>query len=64
VVTISIVVLPEGLPAEIFTGLSVHVEVNTDAGGAQLKSTSAGKVELVGAVVKVSATFTGVPAVA
>jgi hypothetical protein len=62
-VIVSFVVLPEGLFAEIFAGLSVHVAADMKAGMAQLKFTSAGKVEPFGVVVKVSTTIAGVPGV-
>ena len=62
-VTVSVAVVPEGLFAEIFDGLTVHVVVDMDTFGAQLKFTSAGKVEPFGVVFKVSTTFAGVPGV-
>jgi len=62
-VMVSIVVLPEGLFAEIFVGLIEHVVVDTDPSAVHVKFTSAGKVEFAGSVVKTSATFPGVPAV-
>ena len=62
-VMVSVAVLPEELFAEIFAGINEHVVVDTDPSAAQVKFTSAGKVEPVGVVVKISATFPGVPAV-
>ena len=62
-VIVSVVVLPEGLFAKIFAGLSVHVAVEIDAGAAHVKFTSAGNVEPVGVVVNVNVRFAGVPAV-
>jgi hypothetical protein len=64
-VIVSVVVLPEGLFAKIFAGLSVHVAVEIDAGAAHVKFTSAGNVEPVGVVVNVNVNvrFAGVPAV-
>ena len=53
-VIVSVVVLPEGLFAKIFAGLSVHVAVEIDAGAAHVKFTSAGNVEPVGVVVNVN----------
>ena len=63
VVTVSVVVLPEGLFAKIFAGLSVHVVLNIDAGPAHVTFTSAGNGEPAGVVVNVNVTFAGVPAV-
>jgi hypothetical protein len=59
---VSVAVLPEELFAEILAGLTEHVVVDLDPSAAQVKFTSAGKVEPVGVVVKISATFPGVPA--
>jgi hypothetical protein len=62
-VMVSVVALPEGLLVEIFAGLSTHVRLNGNPDTAQLRFTSAGKVEPGGVVVMVSATLSGVPAV-
>ena len=62
-VTVRVAVLPEWLLAKIFVGLIAHVVLETDGGAVQLKFTSSGNVEPVGVVVKVNATFVGVPGV-
>jgi hypothetical protein len=60
---VSIMALPETVPAENFAGVTVHTVFVCGACGAQLKLTSAGKFELAGVVVNRSATFAGDPAV-
>jgi hypothetical protein len=62
-VIVNVAPLPDGLFAEIFAGLSAHVVVEADVGIAQLRYTSAGKVEPAGVVVKVRGMFAWVPAV-
>jgi hypothetical protein len=62
-VIVSVVGLPEGLFAKILAGLSVHVVVDIDAGGAHVKFTSAGNGEPAGVVFNANVTFAGVPAV-
>jgi hypothetical protein len=63
VLIISIVTLPEGLPAGIFVGLSVHVAFACGNFAVQLKITSDGSLEPCGVVTKPSATLDGVPGV-
>ena len=63
VVIASVVILPEGLFAKIFTGLSAHVVVDINAGAAHVKFTSAGNGDPVGVVVNINVTFADVPAV-
>lgn len=61
VLIVSIVTLPEGLPAKTFAGLSVHVAFACGSCAAQLRVTSAGKLAPCGVVIKPSATLDGVP---
>jgi hypothetical protein len=47
---VRVVAVPEGLVAKILAGLRTHVLVHGDGGTAQLRFTSAGKVEPAGVV--------------
>jgi len=63
VLIVSIVLLPDGLPAVILAGLSEHVVPVSPDGTAQLKFTSAGMGIFDGFVTTPTATVAGTPRV-